>query len=310
MVRHAVTCERTPLPAFSPKAYAKSLLRLSFAYGTPSHIQHPQSDVPAPETSFFGLADEGEGSADGITVFIALTGLTSVLHRFLKHLYQINGSQSNAASSIRDLELDLNTWIDGLPSDTRRIIIRGSNLQRPGAANLRLCYLSIRCLLCRMKLDHERGNKDTNRTTLGNRYMQVQSTAEDIVIFIQELEDDQLNDFWLPTSAFTFTSVTTALLRSAVETRNSQMNANAGQNTSLQLAWDMILALRNVRDRVGWDLGEHCLRQYSSIVERLIEIPGTGLDSLVFQGLEGITVDEALDFGGEFPNFWDTTPGL
>ena len=143
---------------------------------------------------------------------------------------------------------------------------------------------------------------------LGNSYMQVQCTAEDIIIFLQELHDEQLHDFWLPMSAFTFTSVITALLRSAVEIQ--VYKTNPGRNTSLQLAWDMILALRNLRDRVGWDLGEHCLQQYSSVVEKLIETPGSSLDNFVFQGLEGVTVEEALAFDGEFSNLWDAMPGV
>lgn len=238
---------------------------------------------------------------------MALSGLSGVLDSYLRYLYHIRDDQSGPGS-IEDLELKLNHWIDSLRPDTRRIITRGSDLRAPGAANLRLSYLSIRFLLCRLKLDQGRERKGTDFTTLGNRYMQVQSTAEDIVIFIQELDDEQLNDFWFPMSAFTFTSVTTALLRFAVETKGSQ--AAAGQNTSLQLAWDMILALRNLRDRVGWDLGEHCLQQYSSVVEKLIEVPGTGLETLVFQGFEG-TIEDALAFDGEFSNLWaGVAPGV
>lgn len=280
--------------------------RLSFAYGTPPHIVPAQSDVPAPEAAFFTLSGQREPSEDAIAVFVALSGLCGVLDHYLRYLYHIRDDQSGP-SSIQDLELKLNQWMDGLRPDLRRIITRGSNLSSPGAANLRLSYLSIRFLLCRLKLDHDRGRKGVDPTTLGNRYMQVQCTAEDIVIFIQELDDEQLNDFWFPMSAFTFTSVTTALLRSAVETKGTQ--ATSGQNTSLQLAWDMILALRNLRDRIGWDLGEHCLQQYSSVVEKLIEVPGTGLDTLVFQGFEG-TIEDALAFDGEFSNLWDAATGM
>jgi hypothetical protein len=278
---------------------------LSFAYGTPSHIQQSQSDVPEPEATFFSLSDRLDGTAESLAVFVALSGLTGVLGHYLKYLYHIREDLSSSRNSIENLELKLNQWIDRLQPDIRRIIARGSNLSTPGAANLRLSYLSIRFLLCRLKLDQDRERKATDYTTLENRYMQVQSTAEDIVIFVQELNDVQLRDFWLPTSAFTFTSVTTALLRSAVENKGSR--ASAGPNTSLQLARDMIEALRNLHDRVGWDPGEHCLAQYSSVVEKLVEIPGTSLDSLIFPGLDGAEVEEALAFDVGMANLWDTT---
>lgn len=300
------TCER-----LCPILTLLGISRLSFAYGTPSHIQLEQYDVPPPNASFFSGQGQPEGSTDAVAVYVALTGLTSVLAHYLKYLYRIHDAadHSRAPSSIQDLELSLNQWLDALRPDMRRIITRGSDLTIPGAANLRLCYLSIRFLLCRLKLDQDRASGAADGTTLGNRYMQVQCTAEDIIIFVQELDDAQLADFWLPVSAFAFTSVTTALLRSAVETRGSS-NAE-GRNTSLQLAWDMTLALRGHRERVGWDLGEHCLQQYSTVVEQLIEGSATGLDGLqVFQGLEGVSIEDALVFDGDFSSLWEVTPGV
>ncbi|KAK0385928.1 hypothetical protein NLU13_7103 [Sarocladium strictum] len=317
---HSLGLNRNPLQWDIPDA--EKLLRmkiwwslqvhdtwLSFAYGTPAHIQRTQSDVPAPDLSLFTLSDRMDGSTESLAVFVALLGLTNVLDHYLKYLYHISDGLAGSRSSIEDLELKLNQWIDSLQPDIRRIITRGSDLSTPGAANLRLSYLSIRFLLCRLKLDHDRQRKATDYTILGNRHMQVQCTAEDIVIFVQELEDAQLKDFWLPTSAFTFTSVTTALLRSAIESKGTSA-ANAGQqNTSLQLARDMILALRNLHDKFGWDPGEHCLAQYSSVVEKLTEVPGTNLDTLMFPGLDGTAVEDALAYDAGMTNLWDATPG-
>ncbi|KAJ5576098.1 Transcription factor [Penicillium sp. DV-2018c] len=127
--------------------------RSSLAYGTPPHIKRSHYDVPLPIPDY--LSDWDQNSHPN-AVFIELMNLTDVLDCCLEHVYSIRSAQVPP----RNLELELNKWIDSLTGDVRKIIIRGSNLDIPGASNLRLAYLAIRLLLRRIDLDRERQSPD------------------------------------------------------------------------------------------------------------------------------------------------------
>lgn len=66
---------------------------------------------------------------------------------YLERLYAISEGASISALA-RNLLLDLNTWTDMLPGNIRRILIRGSDLNVPSTANLRLCYLAPKFYNC------------------------------------------------------------------------------------------------------------------------------------------------------------------
>ncbi|KAL9942813.1 hypothetical protein ACHAO5_007564 [Verticillium nonalfalfae] len=57
-------------------------------------------------------------------------------------------------------------------------------------------------------------------SAIDRRYSEVRHTAEEIVSLVQELEDTQLGDFWLPVAAFTFSHTVTFLIRCALETED------------------------------------------------------------------------------------------
>lgn len=204
------------------------LLRSSLAHGTPPHIQRSQHDVPGPRPC-------SDGDDDATAVFIALYGLTEVLDEHLQRLYHVRpGTATQHHTTTASLELALNTWVAGLSGPARAVVRRGHrdrDLSAPGAANLRLAYLSVRLLLQRMELEAERerrggmgreenegdgdgdddddDNNNNNESSperagvlLANRYLRARQTAEDIVMLVQELGPRQLEDFWLPGAAF------------------------------------------------------------------------------------------------------------
>lgn len=280
----------------------KLFFRSSLAHGTPPRIQRAQHDVPSPKISHFCSQNNDQaGSEAAASVFIALSGLTEVLDHYLQHLYCIDGHKN---VQIANLEFILNQWIDKLDTEVRRIITRGTHLNLPGGANLRLAYLSTQLLLRRIELESNTEKGDIDPQILANRYMQVRRTAEEIVMLVQELHEDQLRDFWLPMSAFVFPSTTTFLLRCALETEDSQ--AAVAQSSSLKLAWDLLQALRGHQEQMGWDIGDICLAQYEGIVQRLMAPPKPGEPHLSIPGLQEMALQDCEFIGELFPNLWDT----
>lgn len=199
-----------------------------------------------------------------MAIFVELSRLTDILDCYLQYLYQVD---KEADALVANLELRLNRWVESLEGDARQIITRGSSLHIPGAPNLRLAYLSIQLLTHRIRMENTRSKTDIDEDSLANQYIQIRRTAEDIVCLVQELQEKQLGDFWMPISSFIFPSTVTFLLRCALETGRSP--ADLAGNSSFKLARDLITALRRHRDNSGWDLGDICLAQHAEIVEKL-----------------------------------------
>lgn len=215
--------------------------------------------------------------------------LTEVLGRYLENIYCVTKIDCTAPEmSAMDFELLLTEWEDSLSDDLRRLAIRGTNFNLPGAANFRLAYLAVKLLLRRIQLDVEKGTSGMDDAT-SHYYLQAQRAAEEIVHLVQELDDSQFNGFWIPVNAFSLTSATTFLLRSAL--RSTTPTANISRNAPLKLARDMLNALRLHHENFGWDLAEHCLTNCADIAEKM-ETAGNG----------GLTT--------QFPDFEDFVTGM
>ncbi|KAM0276895.1 hypothetical protein ACHAQH_006267 [Verticillium albo-atrum] len=141
-------------------------------------------------------------------------------------------------------------------------------MDRPGASNLRLAYLSIKLLLRRIELNRDKETANSLPHKLENRYMEVRRTAEEIVSLVQEFEEAQLGDFWLPVAAFTFSHTVTFLIRCALETEDSPLGLS--QSPSLNMAKELLDALRQHQAHRGWDLADISLAQHSEIVDKLL----------------------------------------
>ncbi|KAJ5450940.1 hypothetical protein N7491_000122 [Penicillium cf. griseofulvum] len=269
---HSLGLNRNPLPWDIPQAEKHMRMKIwwsillhdrwsSLAYGTPPHIRRTQYDVPLPIPEYLS---DWERDHEANAVFIELMNLTDVLDHCLEQVYSIRIENQGPS---RNLELELNRWVDSLAGDIRKIIIRGSNLNIPGASNLRLAYLATRLLLRRLDLDRERQAPDSNAEQMANRVMEARRTAEDVVVLVQELREAQLGDYWLPVVAFTFSATVTFLIRCALETEQA---AGLAQSSSLRMASDLLTALRSHRKNFGWDLGDICLAQHSDVIDKLL----------------------------------------
>lgn len=276
--------------------------RTSLAHGTPPQISRSQYDVPLPTLEY--LCEHGS-SPDKITkatIYIALVGLTHVLDLHLQHVYQVNASQP---TNTAHLDLALNNWVENLDVITRRIIIRGTSLEIPGAANLRLSYLTLRLLLQRIELEAEKRLYKVQDNRLLNRYIQARRTSEEILLLTQELQPQQLSDFWLPSAAFVFPATVSFLLRCALETENSALGL--AQSSSLRIASDLIQALQTHKDKHAWDLGDICLAQHAEVVEKLLAMvpPSDELNEDGTPDLAEFVMPDASFIDQFLPSLWD-----
>ncbi|RSL61821.1 hypothetical protein CEP51_013575 [Fusarium floridanum] len=273
----------------------------SLSHGTPPHISKMQYDVPSPTIE--NLCEKGSSAEKVLkaSIYVALVGLTDVLDLHLTHIYQLR--KTDELGDVTHLELALNNWIDSMNDRIRRVIIRGTNLDIPGAPNLRLAYLTVRLLLQRIELEAEKRISNAGDGRLLNCYMEARRTSEEMLILTQELQPEHLADFWLPSSAFSFPAAVSFLLRCALETENSP--SGLSQSNSLNIASDLLAALRSHKEKHSWDLGDICLAQHTEVVDKLLamvpEDPGQdgNSDFSEFSMLDPSFIDQFL------PSLWD-----
>ncbi|KAL2850633.1 fungal-specific transcription factor domain-containing protein [Aspergillus pseudoustus] len=263
----------------------------SLAYGTPLQVHRAQYDVPLPTVNDIcpGPATAHEKAA--ASVFVALTTLTDVLAHYLEHVYSVSRNFQPSSLSETDLEQVLRDWEDSLNDDVRHLVLRGINLDIPGAANFRLAYLSVKLLLSRIQLNMNKTSHQADDETLSPFYMHAQRAAEEIAYLVQELDEMQCSGFWIPVHAFSLTSATMFLLRSGLRLRNR------GRNTPLKIARDMVHALQSHRQNFDWDLADNCLTSCSELLDRIGAAAegDTGLPVPEFPGIpEDLEIDPAL----------------
>ncbi|KEQ90403.1 hypothetical protein AUEXF2481DRAFT_48759 [Aureobasidium subglaciale EXF-2481] len=233
----------------------------SLAYGTPLLVHRTQYDVPVPSTELLAYYPVSSIQLAGLSVFTALLTLTDVLSQYLEHMYRISRSAANDRSPTSPFNLEslLLDWEDTLPDDIRRLVIRGNDLGRAGAGNLRLSYLAVKLLLRRILRDAT--NLPPDHESVVQARIQTQRVAEEIVLHVQELQRPHLRGFWMPTNGFTLTSATLFLLRDALKVTNRT------SNTSLKLAKDMIAGLQTHRNNEAWDLADDCLANCTDMTD-------------------------------------------
>ncbi|OJD12922.1 hypothetical protein AJ78_06549 [Emergomyces pasteurianus Ep9510] len=236
----------------------------SLAYGTPMQIHRAQHDVPIPIAEDLCPPGSSTTHVAATSVFISLITLTEILGRYLESIYHVvKGSPDPFEASNTDPELLLGEWEETLSDDIRKSVMRGTRLDAPGAANLRLSYLAVKLLLRRIQLDRDRGSLAAEEASDCPFYLRAQRAAEDIVHFVQELDESHCRGFWIPANSFTLTSATSFLLRSALRSKNPSVN------TPLKLARDMIDALQRHKQNFSWDLADSCLGSCSDMLEKI-----------------------------------------
>ncbi|KAL1908332.1 hypothetical protein Sste5344_005860 [Sporothrix stenoceras] len=286
----------------------------SLAYGTPPLIRSTAQDVPILTVEDISNPNSHSDQTFAASCFVALVTLTEVLYRCLEHVYNLDKyNVARPESSLFDFETLLTNWEDSLSDDLRRLVIRGTNLVGPGAANLRLAYLSVKLFIRRIQLDWDKVALRVGGDADSQYFIQARRAAEEIVDFVRELDATHFADFWMPPSAYSLTSATTFLLRSALNARRGQP---AARNSPLKLARAMVDSLRAHRRDYDWDIADNCLFNCSDLVDKIEEAcdqqanldgSSSGSNNTVFDDLQNhMPVDIDMDFAalnGLFPGF-------
>ncbi|KAI0533285.1 fungal-specific transcription factor domain-containing protein [Xylaria digitata] len=273
----------------------------SVTHGTPQQLRASQHDVPSP-----GLAAvaDGERATNDFTMystFEALARLSEVLETYLDHVFNLNQQPGNSNSKLRVLlEKKLAQWEDHLPSELRRAILRGTNMSIPGSANLRLSYLYIRLLTQKLGVDDVKETQPMNSEDLDHRLMHARQAAESIVLFVQELDDRSLRDFWLSLNAFALSGTVAFLFRCALE--SEQGVGGVAQSRYLKLARDLVVALQAHQRRMNWDLGNICVAQYATVLEN---IANNDRPLETISDLQQIWQSDSAELDQMFLNDWD-----
>ncbi|KAL4932976.1 transcription factor domain-containing protein [Aspergillus undulatus] len=280
----------------------------SLAYGTPLQVHRAQYDVPSPSVDDVCSNSAPSSERAAAAVFVALATLTDVLARYLEHVYSVSRDflQSKDMTEM-DLEHILRDWEESLSDEVRHLVLRGINLDIPGAANFRLAYLAVKLLLRRLQLNMSKSSLQVEDDVASPFYMHAQRAAEEIAYLVQELDEVQFRGFWIPVHAFSLTSATMFLLRSGLRM------GTEGRNTPLKTARDMINALQAHRRDFDWDLADNCLTNCGELLDRIgmventqngtamvapdfpdipddLEIDPSILEELFGAGLEGVDI--------------------
>lgn len=244
--------------------------RSSLAYGTPLQINRKQFDVPIPKVEQLCRHEESTSQPRSAYIFVALITLTEVLGHILEHIYDVVSPPMGMSETLSTtFESLLSEWEDSQSDGIRRMIFRGTNLEDPGAANLRLAYLGVKFLLKRWRLSTLTQATQRHDETVSLHRMQARRAAEEIFHFVQELDEPQLRGFWFPMHAYTLTSATSFLIRDALR------HENTNQAVSRQIVSEMIVALRKCQEKSNWDLAESALKGYGHVVDKLNVVAGS-----------------------------------
>lgn len=130
--------------------------KYNFSYGTPPYITVGHYDVP--HLTLEVLTEPSPGSLKRIRAaecYIALCQLTVVLGDILPLLYYIrSGNDGMAAQQVSKSEVELRTWLAGLPPHLCVLDYSRRN-DIPGLANLQLSFLAVKMLLARIVRSHD-----------------------------------------------------------------------------------------------------------------------------------------------------------
>ncbi|EXM13221.1 hypothetical protein FOTG_18323 [Fusarium oxysporum f. sp. vasinfectum 25433] len=232
----------------------------SFSCGTPPRIQAYQNTLPPPDLKSLSMIESPKQCK--AEIYTALFSLTEILSYYLDVTQR---SQKSSSDTVL-LENRVDAWSESTTGRIRRIILRGLEMDTPGASNLRLAFLSVQFLHCRISLEVSRAVVDEiSCDQFRHEYFAGRRAAEDIIVYLQELSSQQLQCFWMPELSSTFCFVTSFLFRGAIEWELAW--SEPSENSALSLLRTLINMLRTHKQDNDWDIGDNCLEQFSELLD-------------------------------------------
>lgn len=244
--------------------------------------------MPPPDLELLSCPNPTDQQRQIAEVYISLASLTEVLYEYLETAHRNNQSLESGMTYPRGRVW---SWSESTTGRIRRIVLRGLDLDTPGAANLRLAFLSVQFLHCRIALEVARNNSERGQSgRLFDEYSQSRRAAEDIVVFVEELSPVQLQDIWLPEASFTLCFVMSFLIRAAIDLESTW--PESPENGALSLARALMVALRGHKEKANWDIGDICVEQYSELLDW--EMPPAADTDITTMSSEALDVLDAL----------------
>ncbi|KAL2864060.1 Zn(II)2Cys6 transcription factor [Aspergillus lucknowensis] len=245
----------------------------SLSHGTPPHIHQSQWDVPLPEPDSLLInipasqALPSDIRVQGGQSFIALCSLTTILGQILPLIYALEIQPLESSfRTLRRHETTLNEWEESLPPWLRPTSLVFER-KAVGALNLQLSFLAVKLCLSRIALlEIHRSNESASEEDKSYYRSRCRKCARAVIDFATNLSEDEIDAFWLPYTAYHFTSAATLTLRCALEAEN----ADTAQEC-VATAKSLIEFLRRMKNDVDWDLGDICLGQCEAVVDRLYD---------------------------------------
>lgn len=237
------------------------------------HTQSSQWDTPLPDIDSLCLGPtENNGLPSdvhlkGARCFIALCELTRILGDILSLIYTLRRqTQGTCLKSLRRNETSLDEWEDSLP---RWLSPTNSEFQKmaPGALNLQLSCLTVKMCICRVGLQETARSEEPDDTEARHYYQsRCRNAARTVIDFVTSLQPCDMDVFWLPYSAYHFTSATTLILRCALEAESDER-----ARSCVASAKALIDYLRRAKVEANWDLGDICLNQCEAVVKQMCD---------------------------------------
>lgn len=181
----------------------------SYAHGTPPTINRDYQDVPLP-------LDDPNLGASLSSPFYHLCSLTQILAQALPIVYTLRNNYDDMWREVRTVEHLLDEWELHLPGGLRHIQgHQSSDEQTTGSSSLHCCFLAVKMLVCRVALrvsslccdfiraradDSQIASKSTSTSisaATSYRKVLLGESATSIALYITNLEDIQLREFWL-----------------------------------------------------------------------------------------------------------------
>ncbi|KAL4943982.1 hypothetical protein BDV06DRAFT_123172 [Aspergillus oleicola] len=246
----------------------------SLSHGTPPHIHKSVWDVPLPDSDSLmvhitaGEPLPSDARVQGAHSFIALCSLTTLLGRILPLIYVLEIQPLETAfRTLRRHETTLNEWEELLPSWLRPT---SPNFERKaaGALNLQLSFLAVKLCLSRIALlELHRSNESSAEEDKYYYQSTCRRTARAVIDFTTNLKPEEKDVFWLPYTAYHFTSAATLTLRCALEAESAETAQEC-----VASAKKLIDFLRRMKNDAGWDLADICLGQCEAVVDKLCDV--------------------------------------
>ncbi|KAL4783903.1 fungal-specific transcription factor domain-containing protein [Aspergillus varians] len=245
----------------------------SLSHGTPPHIHKSVWDVPIPDSDSLlvsltpGEPFSSDARVQGAHSFVSLCSLTTILGHILPLIYVLETQPLETSfRALRRHETTLNEWEEGLPSWLRPT---SPNFERKaaGALNLQLSFLAVKLCLSRIALleIHRSTESAADEDKMYYR-SRCRKAARAVIDFTTNLSHDEAYAFWLPYTAYHFTSAATLTLRCALEAET----ADTAQEC-VASAKKLIDFLRRMKNDANWDLADICLGQCEAVVDRLCD---------------------------------------